>query len=121
MIGLSAVQEYQDVLKAAALTFLERHQCEHLGNDQQLFDRAVQHLVADYDVLTQMAEKMVHLACSDMNAIRDRQRLDIVNSTATHTLIIDPTTGNTWAIPVSLIYERIINAPDNGRYRLANW
>ena len=120
MIDLAAVQEYQDVLKAAALTFLERHQCEHLGNDQQLFDRAVQHLVADYDVLAQMAEKVVHLACSDMNAIRDRQRLDIVSSTATHTVIIDPATGNTWAIPVSLIYERIINAPDNGRYRLAN-
>jgi hypothetical protein len=120
MNTLPAAQEYQDVLKAAALTFLERHQCEHLGNDQQLFDRAVQHLVADYDLLTQMAEKMVHLACSDMNAIRDRQRLDIVSSTSTHTVIIDPATGQAWAIPVSLIYERIINAPDNGRYRLAN-
>lgn len=120
MNTLPAAQEYQDVLKAAALTFLERHQCEHLGNDQQLFDRAVQHLVADYDLLTQMAEKMVHLACSDLNAIRDRQRLDIVSSTSTHTVIIDPATGHAWAIPVSLIYERIINAPDNGRYRLAN-
>ena len=109
------------MLTAAALAFLERHHCEHLGDDQQLFDRAVQHLVTDYDILTTTAEKLVHLACSDMSAIRDRQRLDIVNSTATHTLIIDPTTGNTWAIPVSLIYERIINAPDNGRYRLANW
>lgn len=119
MIDLPAVQEYQDVLKAAALTFLERHQCEHLGNDQQLFDRAVQHLVADYDVLTQMAEKMVHLACSDMTAVRDRQRLDIVSSTSTHTVIIDPATGNAWAVPVSLIYERILNAPDNGRFRVA--
>lgn len=119
MNSLPAVKEYQDVLKAAALTFLERHQCEHLGNDQQLFDRAVQHLVADYDVLTQMAEKMVHLACSDMNAIRDRQRLDIVSSTSTHTVIIDPATGNAWAVPVSLIYERILNAPDNGRFRVA--
>ncbi|MNJ16393.1 hypothetical protein D3C77_106540 [compost metagenome] len=108
------------MLKTAALSFLERHQCEHLGNDQQLFDRAVQHLVADYNVLTRMAEKLVHLACSDMTAIRDRQRLDIVSSTSTHTVIIDPSTGHAWAIPVSLIYERIINAPDNGRYRLAN-
>lgn len=114
-----AVQDYQDVLKASAFSFLERHQCEHLGNDQQLFDRAVLHLVADYDLLTQTAEKLVHLACSDMNAIRDWQRLDIVSSTSTHTVIIDPTTGNAWAIPVSLIYERIINAPDNGRFRVA--
>lgn len=115
-----AVKEYQDVLKSAALTFLERHHCEHLGNDQQLISRTVRHLVADYDVLTQMAEKVVHLAYSDMHAIRDRQRLDVLNSSTTHSVIFDPITGNAWAIPVSLIYERIINAPDNGRYRLAN-
>jgi hypothetical protein len=120
MNELSALKEYQDMLKAAALTYLERHHCEHLSNDQQLIARTVRHLVADYDVLTQLAEKMVHLAYSDMNAIHDRQRLDVRNSSSTHSVIVDPTTGNAWAIPVSLIYERIINAPDNGRYRLAN-
>jgi len=114
----TAVQEYQDTLKTAALVFLERHQCEHLGNDQQLFDRAVHHLITDFDVLTTTAEKMVHLASSDMSAVRDRQRLDMVSSTSTHTVIIDPATGNAWAIPVSLIYERILNAPDNGRFRV---
>lgn len=119
MTGLPAVQEYQDVLKAAALVFLERHHCEHLGDDQQLFDRTVQHLVSDYDVLTQTAEKLVHLACSEMTAVCDRQRLDIVSSTSTHTVIIDPATGKAWAVPVSLIYERILNAPDNGRFRVA--
>lgn len=119
MTNLPAVQEYQDLLQAAALVFLERHQCEHLGDDQQLFGRAVQHLVSDYDVLTQTAEKMVHLACSDLSVVRDRQRLDIVSSTSTHTVIIDPATGNAWAVPVSLIYERILNAPDNGRLRVA--
>jgi len=119
MSVMPAVHEYQDMLKAAALVFLERHHCEHLGDDQQLFDRAVQHLVTDYDVLTTTAEKLVHLACSDMSAVRDRQRLDMVSSTSTHTVIIDPATGNAWSIPVSLIYERILNAPDNGRFRIA--
>jgi hypothetical protein len=119
MSVMSAVNEYQDVLKAAALAFLERHHCEHLGDDQQLFDRAVQHFVTDYDVLTTTAERLVHLAGSDMSAIRDRQRLDVISSTSTHTVIIDPATGNAWAVPVSLIYERILNAPDNGRYRIA--
>lgn len=114
-----AAQEYQDVLKAAALVFLERHHCEHLGDDRQLFERAVQHLVIDYGVVIQTAEKLVHLACSDMSAVRDRQRLDIVSSTSTHTVIIDPATGKAWAVPVSLIYERILNAPDNGRFRVA--
>ncbi|GFM86121.1 hypothetical protein PSCICO_15200 [Pseudomonas cichorii] len=112
--------EYQDVLKAAALAFLERHHSEHLSNDQQLFDRTVQYLVTDYDVQNQMASRMVHLAYSDLSAISDRQRLDVASSTETHSVITDPSTGHAWAIPVSLIYERIINAPDNGRYRITN-
>jgi len=115
-----ASHAYQDVLKASALSFLERHQCEHLGNDQQLFDRAVHHLVNGYDVITQTAEKMVHLASSELSIIRDRQRLNIQCSTSTHTVIVDPVTGTQWAVPVSLIYERIINAPDIGRFRLAH-
>ncbi|WP_342653537.1 hypothetical protein [Pseudomonas sp. F3-2] len=116
----SAAQHYQDVLKAAALRFLERHQCEHLSNDQKLFDRTVQHLVNDFDLLTSRAEQVAGLAINDLNAIRDRQRLDVATSTATHSVIIDPCTGIAWAVPVALIYERIINTPDNGRFRLAN-
>ncbi|KPN91720.1 hypothetical protein [Pseudomonas nunensis] len=118
MNNLPAVQEYQDMLKAVAFAFLERHQCEHLGDDQQLFQRAVQHLVADYNAVAQHAERLVHLASSEMLAVSDRQRLDIVSSTSTHTVIIDTATGNAWAIPVSLIYERILIAPDNGRFRV---
>jgi hypothetical protein len=118
MNNLPAVQEYQDMLKSAAFSFLERHQCEHLGDDQQLFTRAVQHLVTDYNATTQQAERLVHLANSEVSAVSDRQRLDTVNSTATHTVIFDTATGNAWAIPVSLIYERILIAPDNGRFRI---
>lgn len=106
------------MLKASAFAFLERHRCEHLGDDQQLFKRAVQHLVTDYNAVTQHAERLVHLASSEMSAVSNRQRLDIVSSTSTHTVIIDPATGNAWAVPVSLIYERILNAPDNGRFRV---
>lgn len=118
MNNLPAVQEYQDMLKAAALVFLERHQCEHLGDDQQLLKRAVQHLVADFEVLTPTAERMVHLAYSNLSAAIDRQRLDVLTSTPTHTVITDTATGEVWAVPVSLIYERILNAPDNGRFRV---
>lgn len=119
-MSTSAAQQYQDFLKAAALTFLERHQSEHLSNDQKLFDRTVQHLVNDFDVLTCRAEKVVSLAVADLHSIRDRQRLDVTSSTDTHSVIVDPFTGIAWAIPVSLIYERFINAPDNGRFRLTH-
>ncbi|MFK3970181.1 hypothetical protein ACI2KS_05565 [Pseudomonas sp. NPDC087358] len=115
-----AAQQYQDVLKAAALAFLERHHSEHLSNDQMLFDRAVQHLVNDFDLLTSKAEQVVSLALTDLNAIRDRQRLDVANSSDTHSVIVDPFTGNAWAIPVSLIYERIIKAPEYGRFRVTD-
>ncbi|MCQ6256908.1 hypothetical protein [Pseudomonas sp. Q11] len=118
MNNRTAAQEYQDMLKAAASLFLERHQCEHLSDDQQLVKRAVQHLVSDFDVLTPTAEKMVHLAYSDLSAASDRQRLDVMTSTPTHTVITDTGTGEVWAVPVSLIYERILNAPDNGRFRV---
>jgi len=118
MNNLPAAQEYKDMLKAAALVFLERHRCEHLSDDQQLLKRAVQHLVSDYDVLTPTAEKVVHLAYSDLSAVSDRQRLDVLTSTPTHTVITDIATGEVWAVPVSLIYERILNAPDNGRFRV---
>lgn len=120
MTAPPAANEYQDILQSAALSFLERHHCEHLSDDQQLFSRAVQHLVADYDVQTQIAEKIVHLAGTTMVAVRDRQRLNIQSSTSTHTVIVDPVTGKQWAVPVSLIYERIINAPDIGCFRLAD-
>jgi hypothetical protein len=104
-----AAQQYQDVLKAAALGFLERHHSEHLSNDQMLFDRAVQHLVNDFDLITSKAEQIVNLALTDLHAIRDRQRLDIVTSTYRHTFrdCRSGFTGNAWAVPVSLIYERI--------------
>ncbi len=113
-------QQYQDILKAAAISFLNRHQAEHLSNDKYLFARAAQHLVNDFDLLTCKAEQVVSAALIDLYEIRDRQRLDVIKSSGTHSVIIDPTTGDAWAIPVALIYERIINAPDNGRFRLTN-
>lgn len=115
----NAYNDYQDLLKAAALRFVLRHQCEHLGDDAKLFDRTVSSLVNDHDVLTQMAEKVTNLAMIDASNIRDRQRLDTTSSTTTHSIIVDPETGEAWAIPVSLIYERILCAPDSSRFRVA--
>lgn len=110
--------EYQDVLKTAAIAFLKRHQCEHLNRDHQLFERAVRHLVGTHDVLVRTAERIVGSACAELEAISERQRLDVLSSSETHSVIVDPYTGTAWAIPVSLIYERIIKAQDNERFRL---
>lgn len=118
---MSALQkDFQETLQAAALQFLLRHQSEHLGHDTKLLDRAALFLVNDFQVLDRTAERIVILAVSDLAAVRDRQRLDLMASSGTLTVIVDPITGTAWAIPVSLIYERIISAPDNGRLRITN-
>lgn len=57
--------DYQDVLQSSARHYLQRHQAEHLSGDQ-LFSRAVCHLVADHNVSDPTAEKAVYLAMNDL-------------------------------------------------------
>lgn len=118
---MSIVQkDFQETLQTTALHFLLRHQSEHLAYDGKLLDRAVLLLVNDFNVPEHTAEKIVSRATSDLTAVRDRQRMDLANSTSTHTVVIDPETGTAWSIPVALIFERIIGSPDSTRYRVAN-
>lgn len=58
--------DYQDVLQSSARHYLQRHQAEHLSGDNQLFMRAVCHLVADHNVSDPTAEKAVYLAMTDL-------------------------------------------------------
>ncbi|MGG7596769.1 hypothetical protein ACQ4OD_06995 [Pseudomonas sp. WC1] len=58
--------DYQDVLQWSARHYLQRHQAEHLSGDNQLFTRAVCHLVADHNVSDPTAEKAVYLAMTDL-------------------------------------------------------
>lgn len=111
-------QEYQAAMQAAGLSFLQRHQGEHLGNDQLLFCRAVQHLVGSLEVPLHMAEKLISRAYGELKSNNDRHRLDVDASDGAIAVITDPASGMTWAVPVSLIYQRIINAPENRRLRL---
>ncbi len=111
-------QEYQTTMQAAGLSFLQRHQGEHLGNDQLLFCRAVQHLVGSLEVPLHMAEKLISRAYGELKSDNDRHQLDVDASSDAVAVITDPASGMTWAVPVSLIYQRIINAPENRRLRL---
>ncbi|WP_338724658.1 hypothetical protein V9L16_12090 [Pseudomonas tolaasii] len=111
-------QEYQATMQAAGLAFLQRHQGEHLGNDQLLFCRAVQHLTGTLEVPLRMAEKLVSRAYGELKSNNDRHQLDVNASDGAIAVITDPASGMTWAVPVSLIYQRIINAPENRRLRL---
>ncbi|MBM1189200.1 MULTISPECIES: hypothetical protein [Pseudomonas] len=111
-------QEYEASMQLAALFFLQRHQSEHLGNDQLLFSRAVQHLTGSLEVPLHMAEKLVTRAYGELKCSSNRHQLDVDASSTTVAVVTDPSSGLTWAVPVNLIYERIINATDNRRLRL---
>lgn len=63
-------QEYRASMQRAALTFLQRHQGEHLTEDGRLFARAVSYLVNSLDVPTFMADRLVHLAMSELECLK---------------------------------------------------
>ncbi|WP_448649448.1 hypothetical protein [Pseudomonas corrugata] len=112
--------DYQECMQNAALAFLERHQAEHLGDLSALFSRTVIHLTSSFDVAEPVAIKLTSLAHIELVEIAFRQRLDLDYSSDTVVVIKDPVKGFCWSVPVSLIYERILNAPDNVRLRSAN-
>ncbi|RWA26163.1 hypothetical protein DJ028_18940 [Pseudomonas veronii] len=112
--------DYQECMQNAALAFLERHQAEHLGDLSALLNRAINHLVATFDVSESVAIKLTSLAHLELQGVAYRQRLDLDYSNTTVVVIKDPIKGVCWSVPVSLIYERILTAPDNVRLRSAN-
>ena len=60
-------QEYRTTMQQAAQAFLQRHQGEHLADDGHLFDRAVSYLVNALDVPSFMADRLVHLAMTELD------------------------------------------------------
>jgi len=67
---LHDAQEYRASMQRAALTFLQRHQGEHLTDDGHLFERAVGYLVNALDVPAFMADRLVHLAMSELECLK---------------------------------------------------
>ncbi|MGY2226445.1 hypothetical protein ACW9IK_27435 [Pseudomonas gingeri] len=109
--------DYQDCIRTAALAFLERHQGEHLSDISVLLDRTISHLVSSFNVAEPLATRLASQAHIEHMEISLRQRIDLDFSTDTALVIRDPVKGYCWCVPVNEIYERILKAPDNGRYR----
>ena len=108
-------QEYRDTMQAAALAFLERHQGEHLGADQLLFSRAVNHLHNTLDVPQYLAENLVGMAYGQIRSQGQRLQLDMAASSAHTAMITDPASGLTYAVPVALIAHHLIQNPARRR------
>jgi hypothetical protein len=60
--------DYQEQMIDAAKGFLARHRDEHLGDDQQLFERTTDYLVASLDVPAFMAPRLAHLAMTQQGS-----------------------------------------------------
>ena len=60
--------DYQEQMTAAARQFVARHRDEHLGNDQQLFERTTSYLVDSLEVPAFMAPRLADLAMTEPGA-----------------------------------------------------
>lgn len=110
MNNVSTDMDYQDTIRAAALSFLERHQGEHLGDPSLLSNRTINHLVESFEVLRSLAVRLTYQAWNDLAEIQVRQRLDLKACDTRNVIITDPIRGCTWSVPVYLIYEHLIAA-----------
>lgn len=109
--------DYLDELQDAALSYLRRHQAEHLG-EQELFSRAVLHLVAAHNASQAAAENTVARAYGELRSSDNGRYLDISTSTNNTAVLIDQRSGLHYVVPVSVIFERLIDAPARRRLSL---
>lgn len=102
-------REYRAAMQDAALCYMQRHQAEHLGNDQQLFTRTVAHLQATLEVPVFLAENLTGLAYGQLRSSAGQRRLDLKSSSESVAVISDPASGKSFAIPVALIFQHLVD------------
>jgi hypothetical protein len=105
-------REYRTTMQSAALCFMQRHQAEHLDNDQLLFTRAVTYLQTTLEVPIYLAETLAGLAYGELRSSGDQRRLDLASSSESVAVLTDPVSGHSFAIPVALIFLHLIDAPE---------
>lgn len=110
MNKVSTDMDYRSTIRAAALTFLERHQGEHLGDQGQFIERTVNHLMDSFQADKPLALRLTCEALGELAEINVRQRIDLKASESHAVVVTDPVRGLAWSVPVHLIYEHLISA-----------
>ncbi|WP_313128847.1 hypothetical protein [Stutzerimonas nitrititolerans] len=101
-------QEYRSSMQRAALHFLQRHQGEHLTDDGKLFERGVSYLVNAMDVPAFMADRLVHLAMSELECLkRPVIGIDYGTGDSTTVGLVHFLTGETVLIPCRHLPARL--------------
>lgn len=116
---MSAAPNYREILDAAAHGYLQRHQAQHLANEMHLFNLAVAYLMASYGATKVMAENTVARAVIQLHRGGERRFLDVSTSTSATAVIVDPDSGITHTVPVALICQLLLDAPERQRLRAA--
>ena len=105
----TSAKDYRSTMQAAAKAFLLRHQDEHLTDDEQLFDRACNYLVHGLDVPVFMAQRLVHLA---MTELQPRVGIDRGRGNETRVCLVLLRTGERALIPARYLPLRLQAPPE---------
>lgn len=100
--------DYLDTMQAAALTYLRKHESQHLGRSQALLDAAVEHLQL-MGVPQHTAERLVTRASDQLESLKGHRFLDIDASTGDVVVVVNPATGQRYRIPVQEIFDALID------------
>lgn len=104
-------QDYRSEMQQHALTFLQRHQGEHLLEDGRLFERATDYLVHSLDVPAFLATTLVHLAQGQLKQPQPKAWIGIDHASGPDQLgvvLIDNRTGQRAYIPRRILPERFL-------------
>lgn len=116
---MNAASTYRETLDAAALAYLQRNQAKHLGDEQNLFNLAVAHLMASLSADKGLAEASVARAFGELKNGGERRYLDVSASNGDTAVIVDPASGITHVVPVALICQLLLDRPQRKRLRAA--
>lgn len=113
-------KDYQDTLQQVALLFMQRNQAQHLNCEQALFSRSVAHLVDAFSCSTATAENITSRAYGQLKAGDDPRYMDVSASTRHVAMLVNPATGICHPVPVTLIFEKLIDAVERRRLSSVN-
>lgn len=99
--------DYREQMQQAALAFLQRHQAEHLADNQRLFERTCDYLVNSLEVPVFMADRLAHLAMTQLDKRPARVIVARAASSAEWTCLVNPLTGESVLIPQRLLPMRL--------------
>lgn len=101
-------QQYRVAMQAAALAFLQRHQGQHL-DQEELVERTTRHLVEVLEVPAFMAPRLVALALSQLNNSPEWIGLDLAAGADEHLVIlVDTSSGQRALIPRRILSDAFI-------------